>query len=138
VNSVILVPERTQRHHQHHYGYGSLAPRLGFAASLGIRLVVRGGFGLSFFPGDYTSSVALRIRRSPAALTCGSSTTGSMSNTGCPAGIGTCPQGAPVPLAPGDFPTTFRWLCWIWLGIPFQHINAVDLISRPATTINSI
>jgi outer membrane receptor protein involved in Fe transport len=104
--------------------YGSVAPRIGFAASLPGSTVVRGGFGLSFFPSDYTSSVALKNPPFTSALTCGSSTTGSLSNTGCPAGIGTLSQGAPVPLAPGDFPTTSG--------------GALDLTRIPPSTINAI
>ncbi len=40
-----------------------------------------------------------------AALSCGSSTTGSMTNTGCPAGTGLLSQGAPRPVEPNAFPT---------------------------------
>src|SRR5262249_33018712 len=84
--------------------YGSNAPRLGFAASFGRSTVVRGGFGLSFFPSDYTSAVALKNPPFTSALSCGSSTTGNLANTGCPAGIGTLSQGSPRPLEPTDFP----------------------------------
>jgi outer membrane receptor protein involved in Fe transport len=127
VNSVILVAGRNSSATTNiTTDYGSLAPRLGFAASLGNSMVVRGGFGLSFFPGDYTSSVALKNPPFTSALTCGSSTTGSMSNTGCPAGIGTLSQGAPVPLAPGDFPTTSGGVLDL-ARIPSSTINAVDL-----------
>ena len=105
--------------------FGSVAPRLGFAASLGDSTVVRGGFGLSFFPSDYTSSVALKNPPFTSALTCGPSTTGSLANTGCPAGIGTLSQGAPVPLAPGDFPTTSSGTLDL-TRIPSSTINAID------------
>jgi hypothetical protein len=40
--------------------YSNFAPRLGFAATVGQGLVVRGGFGLSFFPGNYTSNADLK------------------------------------------------------------------------------
>src|SRR5207253_4521155 len=53
------------------------------------------------------------------------STTGSISNTGCPAGIGTLQQGAPVPLAPGDFPTTSGGVLDL-TRIPSSTMNAVD------------
>ena len=40
--------------------YSSVAPRLGFALSLGPKTVLRGGYGLSFFPENYTSSASLQ------------------------------------------------------------------------------
>ncbi len=40
--------------------YSNFAPRIGFAASAGHGMVVRGGFGLTFFPGNYTSNSALK------------------------------------------------------------------------------
>jgi hypothetical protein len=39
--------------------YGNFAPRLGFAAALGHGLVVRGGYGISFFPDNYASISSL-------------------------------------------------------------------------------
>jgi hypothetical protein len=35
--------------------YGNIAPRLGFSATLPHQMVVRGGFGLAYFPGNYMS-----------------------------------------------------------------------------------
>ena len=40
--------------------YSNFSPRVGFAASLGHGMVVRGGFGLTYFPGNYTSNAALK------------------------------------------------------------------------------
>ena len=40
--------------------YGNLAPRLGFAATVREGLVVRGGYGLSFFPSSMASNAVLR------------------------------------------------------------------------------
>jgi hypothetical protein len=40
--------------------YSNFSPRVGFAASLGRGMVVRGGFGLTYFPGNYTSNAALK------------------------------------------------------------------------------
>ncbi|WP_213804398.1 TonB-dependent receptor [Granulicella sp. dw_53] len=40
--------------------YSNVAPRLGFAASLTPTIVLRGGYGLSFFPGNYTSNANLK------------------------------------------------------------------------------
>jgi outer membrane receptor protein involved in Fe transport len=84
--------------------YGNVAPRVGFAATLGHGLVLRGGFGLSYYPGDYASNGLLKNPPFTSALTCGSSTTGSLTNTGCPAGTGTLSQGSPRPLEVNGFP----------------------------------
>ncbi len=85
--------------------YGNFAPRFGFAATLGQGMVLRGGVGWSFFPGDYASNGLLKNAPFTAALSCGSSTTGSLTNTGCPAGTGRLSQGAPRPVEPSAFPT---------------------------------
>jgi hypothetical protein len=40
--------------------YSNIAPRVGFAATIGPGTVLRGGFGYSFFPGNYTSNSDLK------------------------------------------------------------------------------
>jgi hypothetical protein len=40
--------------------YSSFAPRIGFAATISPGTVVRGGFGMSYFPGNYTSNADLK------------------------------------------------------------------------------
>jgi hypothetical protein len=40
--------------------YSNFAPRIGFAYSVRPNLVLRGGYGLSFFPGNYTSNFDLK------------------------------------------------------------------------------
>jgi hypothetical protein len=40
--------------------YDNVAPRIGFAYSAGPRTVFRGGYGLSYFPGNYTSNADLK------------------------------------------------------------------------------
>jgi outer membrane receptor protein involved in Fe transport len=85
--------------------YGNVAPRFGFAATLTSGLVLRGGIGWSFFPGDYASNGLLKNPPFTAAFSCGTSTTGSLTNTGCPGGTGTLSQGSPRPVEPGAFPT---------------------------------
>jgi hypothetical protein len=40
--------------------YGNVAPRLGFSYSINPTTVVRGGYGLSYFPGNYTSNADLK------------------------------------------------------------------------------
>jgi Carboxypeptidase regulatory-like domain/TonB dependent receptor len=40
--------------------YTNVAPRLGFAYSVTPQTIIRGGFGISYFPGNYTSNAALK------------------------------------------------------------------------------
>ncbi len=40
--------------------YSNVAPRVGFSASILPHTVLRGGYGLSFFPGNYTSNADLK------------------------------------------------------------------------------
>jgi hypothetical protein len=40
--------------------YSNFAPRVGFSYSVTPKVVVRGGYGLSFFPGNYTSNADLK------------------------------------------------------------------------------
>ena len=40
--------------------YDNVAPRIGFAYSARPSTVIRGGYGLSFFPGNYTSNGDLK------------------------------------------------------------------------------
>ena len=40
--------------------YSNFAPRIGFSASITPKTVLRGGYGLSFFPGNYTSNADLK------------------------------------------------------------------------------
>lgn len=102
----------------------ALAPRLGFAASLGHNMVLRGGWGLSFFPMDYGSGVALKNLPFTSALTCGTSTTGNFSNTGCPAGTGSFSQGVPRPTDPSAYATANGVINLA--AIPPSTLNAVD------------
>ncbi|HMF76342.1 MAG TPA: carboxypeptidase regulatory-like domain-containing protein [Bryobacteraceae bacterium] len=81
--------------------YNSLAPRFGFAATLGQGFVLRGGFGMSYFPGDYTSDANLKnppivSSFGPCGLT-----------TPCPAGFGNLSQGLPIPTRQTVNPATF-------------------------------
>ena len=50
VNSQVNIPTE----------YNNIAPRLGFSYSVAPTLVLRGGYGLSFFPGNYTSNADLK------------------------------------------------------------------------------
>jgi len=76
----------------------NLAPRIGFAATLGHGFVVRGGYGLSYFPTDYTSGVALRNLPIASVFACGTG-----AGNPCPAGIGFLSQGVPRPTSPDAY-----------------------------------
>jgi hypothetical protein len=108
--------------------YGGIAPRFGFAATLGKGMVLRGGIGLSFFQNDTTSAGALKNIPLTSALTCGASTTGSFANNNCPAGIGALSQGVPRPLEAGGFPTVNGALDLA--NVPPSTLAAIDLDFR--------
>jgi outer membrane receptor protein involved in Fe transport len=127
VNSAILVAgQNSSATTNISTDHGDFAPRFGFAATLGHGTVLRGGIGLSFYPGDYASGVALKNPPFTSALTCGTSTTQNFANNGCPAGIGTLAQGSPVPLGPTAFPTVSGGALDL-TKIPPSTISAVDL-----------
>jgi hypothetical protein len=51
--------------------YKDVAPRIGFAATVAKGTVVRGGFGISFFPGNSASGAAMRNAPFAFNFTCG-------------------------------------------------------------------
>ena len=63
--------------------YGDVAPRLGFAYTLGPGLVVRGGYGITFFPGNSTSGAFMK--NAPFTFSFGCGTAASTSSGACPA-----------------------------------------------------
>ena len=94
--------------------YDNVAPRLGFSYSVAPSTVVRGGYGLSFFPGNYTSNGDLKNApftsvyapscQSTVAVQLEASVTGASSgqNPDCATQgqPGTLNQGIPIPAAP--------------------------------------
>ena len=61
VNDALKVPGvNTDGHAGIQTDYSNFAPRVGFSYSPRPGLVVRGGYGLSFFPGNYTSNADLK------------------------------------------------------------------------------
>ena len=74
--------------------YSNLAPRLGFSATLPGQMVVRGGYGLSYFPGNYMSQSFLKS----APFT---STFGPVISAGASGGLPTLllSNGLPAPVA---------------------------------------
>jgi hypothetical protein len=51
--------------------YGNVAPRIGFAVDLGRGTVIRGGFGMSYYPGNYTLQSYLKNPPYAASFECG-------------------------------------------------------------------
>lgn len=72
--------------------YTNIAPRIGFAWTALPQTVVRGGFGISYFPMNYTSNSSLKNQ--PFVSTFGSCAPGN-----CPGGYTTFAQGLPLPTA---------------------------------------
>jgi hypothetical protein len=74
--------------------YNNVAPRFGFAISPGHDFVVRGGYGISYFPENYTSNASLK--NPPFVFNygpCGPAAP----YAPCPAPFGTLSAGLPVP-----------------------------------------
>ena len=65
-------------------------PRIGFAYNAGAGFVVRGGFGLSFFPSGYSSTSALYNQPFSFSFSCNN-------GVNCPTGFNYLDQGLPVP-----------------------------------------
>lgn len=82
--------------------YNDIAPRFGFAATLNHELVIRGGYGISFFPGDMNSGSLLKNAPYTPSISCGPSTGTSCSSYGA---FGALDQGMPLP-AVSVVPTT--------------------------------
>ncbi len=104
--------------------YSNFSPRIGFAASLGHGMVVRGGFGLTYFAGNYTSNAALKNPpfTSSFAPVCSSSVANQIDPGNNPTVCGspqapgappTLSAGIPVPSAPAP-------------GTPFLSFSAVQ------------
>ena len=95
--------------------YSNFAPRIGFSYSLTPATVLRGGYGLSFFPGNYTSNADLKNAPFTSVFSpnCQSSLAIQLEqsqginpasqNPSCATGVGaptTLDQGLPTPSAP--------------------------------------
>jgi hypothetical protein len=70
--------------------YSGVQPRVGFAYTATPTTVLRGGFGMSFFPTNYQSQYNLKTQ--PFVLTYGP-----CSSLSCPAGFTSLKQGLPIP-----------------------------------------
>jgi len=93
--------------------YSNLAPRVGFAYSANHSTIVRGGFGISYFPGNYTSNTDLKNVpflsnfqpncQAAVAIQIETNFLGvghSVGNGQCAPAYGSFDQGLPIPKAP--------------------------------------
>jgi hypothetical protein len=72
------------------YNYKNFQPRLGFAYNPVAGTVIRGGYGISYFPTNYASVAALRNVPFVYPFNCNN-------GVNCPAGFGFLRQGLPLP-----------------------------------------
>jgi len=76
--------------------YTNFAPRFGFAAQIGNGMVLRGGYGISYYPGDYAATInQYNIPFNPPAFNC---IVGPPPPVGCTQEFGTLAQGVPIPV----------------------------------------
>ena len=93
--------------------YSNLAPRVGFAYSAAPSTIIRGGFGISYFPGNYTSNTDLKNVpflsnfqpncQAAVAIQIETNFLGaghSVGNGQCAPGYSSFDQGLPIPSAP--------------------------------------
>lgn len=90
--SVIVAGENgINRYAGLHPTWSNVAPRVGFAYTLHPTWVLRGGFGMSYVPENYTSNASLKNQPFISSVDC--------TNGACPDGITTFAQGPPLPVA---------------------------------------
>jgi hypothetical protein len=91
--------------------YSNVAPRIGFAYSAAPTTIIRGGFGISYFPGNYTSNTDLKnvpflsnfqpSCQSAVAVQIETNFAGKNTGNGqCAAGYASFDQGLPLPSTP--------------------------------------
>jgi hypothetical protein len=129
--------------------YRDIAPRFGFAATLKHNTIVRGGFGLSFFPTNYSSTYSEKNAPFYVLIPCQTQTDGSSSVAACPApfangvaaAFGPCPFKGGSPTAcqtatPGSSPNTASMVSQaggvqLSQGLPVPVLN-VPSVFQPA------
>ena len=108
--------------------FTSLAPRIGFAATVAKDLVVRGGYGISFYPGDVTTTALLKNPPFVPSQTCGPTSTTPCSTYGA---FGSLSQGLFVPSV--NFSTTTLASGLPTISIPAgSGFSAIDQNFRPS------
>jgi Carboxypeptidase regulatory-like domain len=91
--------------------YSNVAPRIGFSYSIDPQTVIRGGFGISYFPGNYTSNTDLKnvpflsnfqpSCQSAVAVQIETNFAGrNTGNAQCAPAYSSFAQGLPIPAAP--------------------------------------
>jgi Carboxypeptidase regulatory-like domain/TonB dependent receptor len=71
--------------------WSNVAPRIGFAYTVHPTWVLRGGFGMSYVPENFTSNASLKNQPFVSSVSC--------QNGACPGGITMFAQGPPLPVA---------------------------------------
>jgi len=101
------------------YNYKNYQPRVGFAFNPRSGTVIRGGFGISFFPSTQASPSSLKNQPWVASISC-SNTAGN-----CPAGFTTLRQGLPTPAQ----------IQASAAAISFQCVSPATLTANPGTNL---
>lgn len=101
--------------------YHDFAPRIGFAATLGHGMVLRGGFGMTFFPARYASFFQLK---NPPLASSFQSTVSNVASLG--ANTLTSPLGSPTPIPAVPAPGACTAVPFNPALCPSQQINAIE------------
>ncbi len=110
-NALLVANVNSDGHTGIKVDYSNIAPRVGFSFSAAPSTVIRGGFGISYFPGNYTSNTDLKNApflsnfqpncQSALAVQIETKFTGSnQGNPACAAAYAQFDQGAPIPTQP--------------------------------------
>jgi hypothetical protein len=111
--------------------YGDIAPRFGFAMTLPHDMVVRGGFGTSYYPQGYGTPQALRNQPFNVTFSCTNQVASQASIT-CPnsiastatANYGSTGSGSPVGQSGGDL---------LAQGLPIPTLNIANVFAPPSS-----
>ena len=115
--------------------FGDIAPRFGFAASLGHSMVLRGGFGMSYFPDSFGTPLVMRNAPFNFSFNCGQapqSTTPCTGQYAQPNGGGVLSAGLPTPVynvALATNPADYSGASWstIAFNFPSAYVEQFSL-----------